>query len=215
MNQHLGETVLSVFGAFESGNIRYALLRDLSGALPNNYTGESDIDIIIHPEDWFEARQLLKNNKWFEVMHPFDNLKDFVFLYGMQRFKFFIRGAAKLDVCFQLACRSTNDGEWIPIDQEIQDSVWGGRYLCEKKKCYVLDPVDECVHLLARAFFDKNQVPIDYSERVMFLYSKIDSEKFQKCLELVFFRAAREVHVLVQNGSLMDLKKCILSFDDY
>ena len=65
---------------------------------------------IIHPEDWPQAQQLLKVEKWFEVLHPFDNLRDFTFLYGMTPFRFFIRGIAKLDVCFQLACRSTNAG---------------------------------------------------------------------------------------------------------
>ena len=63
-------------------------------------------------------------------------------------------------------------GEWVPLDQDIQDSVWENRRRDEAKGCYALSPLDECVHLLARAYFDKGCMPSEYRDRIEQLYAQ-------------------------------------------
>lgn len=207
--------VMEITNAFEAENVRYAICRDLENALPADYAGEADIDLVIHPEDWSNAQGILKSRNWFEVLHPFDNLSDFVFLYGVKRFRFFVRGEAKLDLCFQLACRSTNAGEWIPLDQEIQDSVWANRKWDDQRRCYTLSPVDECVHLLARAYFDKKSVTELYRSRIQELYSEIDECDLEYRLRLVFFRATGDIMSCLRSGEITELVTRVTAFHDY
>lgn len=207
--------VMSFLRALDARNLQYAVVRDLNNVLPDRYMGEADVDIIINPRDWQQAKDVLLSMKWFEVLHPFDNLRDFTFLYGMRRFKFFIRGNAKLDICFQLACRSTNAGEWVPLDQTIQESVWSNRKWDESRCCYVLSPLDECVHLLARAFFDKQKVTQEYLTRIEHLFNKIDAELLEDRLKLVFFKAAGTVMACLRNRELDQLVDRVRSYDNY
>lgn len=207
--------VVGLFRAFDAKGVRYAVLRDLNNVLPLDYDGEKDVDVVVHPGDWVEARQVLSAERWFEVLHPFDNLKDFTFLYGMEKFRFFIRGNAKLDVCFQLACRSTNAGEWIPLDQEIQESVWRNRCWDGSKGTYILSPIDECTHLLARAFFDKKEIDFAYRQRIASLWRILDEAEMERRLRLVFFRAAKEVVFCVRSSDYDGLIARLAAFHDY
>ena len=207
--------VMEITKAFAAKNVRYAICRDLENLLPNNYTGKADIDIVIHPEDWLNAQSLLKSQNWFEVLHPFDNLSDFIFLYGAKRFRFFLRGRAKLDLCFQLTCRSTNAGEWIPLDKEIQDSVWANRKWDSKRQCYTLSQIDEFVHLLARAYFDKKDVPELYRARIEELYTSIDASEIEHRLKLIFFHATGSVMTLLRSSRISELFTTVNEFHDY
>lgn len=207
--------VMEVITAFDSNNVRYAICRDLENALPKDYLGEADIDLVIHPEDWSDAQGILKSRNWFEVLHPFDNMSDFVFLYGLKRFRFFVRANAKLDLCFQLACRSTNAGEWIPLDQEIQDSVWLNRKWDDQRQCYMLSPIDECVHLLARAYFDKKGVTELYRLRIQELFSGVEESELEHRLGLVFFRAAGEIISCLRSGKISEIVTRVTAFHEY
>lgn len=207
--------VMEVLNAFNSKTVRYAICRDIENALPEDYAGEADIDLVIHPEDWKLAQGVLKPQNWFEVLHPFDNQSDFVFLYGVKRFRFFVRGSAKLDICFQLTCRSTNAGEWIPLDQEIQDSVWANRKWDDLRQCYMLSPIDEIVHLLARAYFDKKGVAEAYRLRIQELFSGMDEADLEHRLRLVFFRAAGEVMSCLRSGEIGKIVTRVTAFHDY
>lgn len=207
--------VIEVLNALNSKKVRYAVCRDIENALPENYKGDADIDLVIHPEDWKPAQTVLKSQNWFEVLHPFDNQTDFVFLYGVKRFRFFVRGSAKLDICFQLACRSTNAGEWIPLDQEIQDSVWANRKWDDERQCYTLAPIDEIVHLLARAYFDKKVVTEAYRLRIEELFSDMDESELEHRLGLVFFRASGEVMSCLRSSELDAIMTRVTEFNDY
>ena len=207
--------VIALLEEFDSSNTRYAVVRDIENALPKAYLGDRDVDIIIHPEDKFRAAELLQTNGWLKVLHPYDNKRDFVFLYRMDRFEFYVKGNAKLDICYQLACRSTNAGEWVPLDQEIQESVWLRRERDGAKCCYVLDPIDECVHLLARAFFDKRVIPQGYRERISDLFLKVGEAALSERLRLVFFSAAPVVVSVIKEDDFDMLHQRVLSFVDY
>ncbi len=215
MTSFAASNVMEVLNAFNSKKVQYAICRDIDNALPENYAGEADIDLVIHPEDWKLAQGVLTQQNWFEVLHPFDNLTDFVFLYGVKRFRFFVRGSAKLDICFQLTCRSTNAGEWIPLDQEIQDSVWANRKWDDLRLCYTLSPIDEIVHLLARAYYDKKGFTEAYRLRIQELFLGIDESDLEHRLRLVFFRAAAEVMLCMRTGEIGEIVARVNAFHDY
>ena len=62
--------IINMFFDFEKAGITYALLRDVDKILPELYSSDKDIDIIIRPESRKQFIQYLHSNKWKRVEHP-------------------------------------------------------------------------------------------------------------------------------------------------
>ena len=66
--------ITNMFFDFEKAGITYALLRDVDKILPELYSSDKDIDIIIRPESRKQFIQYLHSNKWKRVEHELIHL---------------------------------------------------------------------------------------------------------------------------------------------
>ena len=152
------EKVLNLFRQLEGQNIAYAVLRDLEHSIPDKVDNTKDIDIIVYEKDKDKFHKFMKQNKFTQVRHPWNFENNFVFLYAMDPLEFYVKDIFHLDICYQLCCRSSDHGEWLPIDQMVQKSVWENRRKNLQYGYFQLSAEDEFVHLITRCIFDKNAI---------------------------------------------------------
>ena len=120
-----------------------------------------------------------------------------------------------LDVCFQMSCRSLNDGEWIPLDESIQKSSFQNKREVESPWLYELSYEDELIHLVTRSIFDKKKFESPYIERIEFLISKIKVDSFSEKCEKVFFKFSSSLISLIEQKKFSEIRIKYLSFKDY
>lgn len=207
------DDIKEVFDCLTEESIQYALLKGVEDAIPS--VGGKDVDIIIRRDCVDNFEEVIKRYGFVRVLHPYDNLKDFTFLYGMNEFRFYQNHVCSLDICFQLSCRSTNNGEWVPLDLEIQRSVWENRRYDEGFKCYMLSFEDELIHLLTRLIFDGKKYNNKYANRIGILLDKVSKEVLYEKMKLVFFKFSGFLMDFLYNNQLDDISQKYIKFTEY
>lgn len=199
--------VSSFFLKLNRSNINYILLRNLNNELPDKLPFNKDIDLIINEFDELKFDTFLQNDGWKKKKHP---LGHFPYLYGLKPFKFYFKNGVKLDVCYQLACRSLNKGEWFPLDMEIQTDLWNDKIIIKNKPWrFTLSKNDELVHLTTRCIFDKKKFSDDYINRIEELLPEIDSEKVFNKFNLIFFKYSK---ILLQKLTNKEYDNIIINY---
>lgn len=209
------DAILDIFRILNESGINYVLLRNIDCELPNKFKGNKDIDILVKQEEKKMFYNLMKINKWRKCPHPLDLAGDFTFLYAMDRFDFFTKKGINLDICYQLSCKSTNAGEWMPLDQFINNSVWENRKINKDYGWYEMSREDELVHLLTRCIFDKKTFSSNYIIRIEDLFRDIDINKFIERIELVFFKFTPYLLKHIENKRYQIIRNEYLKFIDY
>jgi hypothetical protein len=207
--------IIELFNMLNQNKIEYVLLRNIGNELPNNYTSNKDIDILIHPNSKEKFHQRMKSNKWTQIKHPWDFGNNFVFLYAMDKFEMFTKDNINLDVCFQLPCRSINKGEWMPLDQMIIDSVWENKYKHPEFNWYQMCTEDQLVHLISRSIFDKKQFTDLYIIEIRALYKKANLEDLTNKLNLVFFKYTPNLIKSIESNNFEIMVNDYMQFSDY
>lgn len=207
--------VLQFFDSMNKRKIEYVLLRNIDNELPNNYGPEKDIDILVKKESKKDFHMFMKDCHWIKVRHPWDFGSNFVFLYAMDRLEFFEKEDIHLDVCYQLCCRSVNNGEWMPVDMIIQDSVWQNRRRNSEYPWYEMSEEDQLLHLLTRCVLDKKKFPDGYKKEIQRLLPLVDLEVFMSKLNVVFFNFSKRLVQMLNSGFFDDIPHEYLTFVEY
>ena len=184
--------ITSLFSILNSTGHEYILLRNIGNELPFSLSKGKDIDLLTRQGSGLESFLITQGFK--EASHPHQND---VFLYGVRKFKFFHnkKNNILLDLHYELACRSLNAGEWIPLDQYIQRSVWTN---CKSSSfdsltAMVLDEHDELVSLVVRCIFDKRNFPAGYRARISELLDLCQANNLIERFGLVFFKYTNQL----------------------
>lgn len=205
--------VLDFFSILNMNNIDYILLRNLEDELPKNLLINKDIDIIVNEKDSKLFSQLMIQNNWKQKEHPFRNVP---FLYGMKPFQFYYKNGIYIDVCFELACRSLNKGEWFPLDMKIQEALWmNKKHIRDKPWEYCLSHEDEFVHLVTRCIFDKKEFTDSYIKRLNFLRTVVDFDQVSSKFKLIFFKYTKPLIHLISEKKYKGIIKKYLQYKDY
>lgn len=208
--------ITDFFEILEQSNIQYLLPRNINNEIPEALPIDKDIDILIFPSDKGRCNEALLNAGWKLGKHPWDFGSNFKFLYSMDSFRWYTKDSLHIDVSYQLCCRSPNQGEWVPLDQEIQDSAWGNRLVDTNSPWkWSLCVEDELVHLLTRCVFDKKDFNVGYTERIEELVDIVDFVEVESRLKHVFFMFSSTMISLVKSGSYSDIIESYFSFSDY
>ncbi len=208
--------IKSSFEILQQHDIKYILLRNIDNELPDNLSRTKDIDILIHPLSLLSAHRVLTKSGWRQIRHPWNFGNNFIFLYSMAAFRMYAREGLHIDVACQLACRSPNQGEWMPLDQIIQDSAWAERrYEPDTIWKYRLGHEVETIHLITRCIFDKKQFHDGYRARIEELLLVLDMDKFRLLLELVFFFFFPVLEALLHSMQYDRVRHEYLKFSDY
>jgi hypothetical protein len=211
-----GICVVELFDALNDNAQEYILMRNNLKELPDQLERGKDIDVLIR---WSERDQffaILDKLGYRYLHHPhFDN----VFLYGVKKYEFFQNpeNGIIVDVHFDLACRSLNTGEWIPLDQEIQLSAWENRQLIHygRMSAWMLDSEDLFVVLIVRSVFDKKEFRIEYTAEIRRLLPLIQRNQVLEKLYLVFFKFAPLLLHIVEVGDFHHIVTTYMTYSDY
>jgi len=210
--------VVEVFSQLNSFQRPYILLRNIDNELPDNLKYGKDIDILINKSDEASFKEFFKKIGYNPIKHPLANN---VFLYGVDRFEYMYANKNNhilIDPCFQLVCRSLNAGEWIPLDQIIQESAWHNRRFVEQNNnlsYWSLSYDDEFITLIARSIFDKRTFAQGYIKRIEEIYSLISLDNVNKKMNLIFFKFTPLLLQLIENREYSDLVDRYIKFKDY
>lgn len=204
--------VLDLFKQLEEKEISYAVLRNLDNRIPNHIDSTKDIDIIVLDKDKFEFQYFMKKNGFRKERHPWDFGENFIFLYAMDKLDFYIKDEMILDICYQLCCRSTDHGEWMPLDQMIQQSVWKNRKRNAVYGYYELSFEDEFIHLVTRALFDKKKFPPEYRERLNQLIECINERDVMEKLKVIVFNYADKLLEQIKQKKYEKIYKNYIEF---
>ena len=207
--------VVRALSALADGDIPYRLLRNTANELPDNLKIGKDIDILARWNDFGRLDRLFKHIGFRRVLHP---LRGDQFLYGVHPFRFYKNSRLNIfiDVHFELACRSLNQGEWIPLDRAIQARAWAGSSPHHIGGVIVagLPRACECLHLLTRCIFDKREFDAGYLHRIEELTDLLSDAELLEVIQPVFFkfsmlllkllRARRYEEIIMAHSHFMD-----------
>jgi len=208
--------IKEAFDLLNTSGLEYLLMWNIDGELPESLPEGKDVDILIRKEQETELVGFLEAHDYEEIAHPF---RDDVFLYSVDKFRKMRhrKNNVLLDLNFQLTCRSLNAGEWIPLDQTIQESAWENKRFQEETgfSRWTLGVEDEYVTLLARAVFTKRIFDEGYRASIDRLRNKVDERDVLQKLEKVFFKFAPYLIAQVRKGEYDTIVKNYIQFREY
>lgn len=213
---HSGD-VVNIFNLLNQGGLKYILVRNINNELPAGIAVGKDIDILVKKQDEGRFCAFFDKNGYEAISHPF---KDNIFLYGVDRFLFKYNNNNNIlfDLNFQLAVRSLDAGQWIPLDQLIQKSAWKNRRFEQGENGFSywsLSYNDEFVCLVARSVFDKRKFEQGYIDRINELYQFVDRNDVMAKLNLIFFKFTPCLMRLISDCNYHDIVSEHLSFMEY
>ena len=217
MNLINSQELINVFTLLNKNQSEYILLRNINNELPNGLEVGKDIDILVNKKDESKFINFFALNKYETINHPF---KYDIFLYGVDKFEFKYNNNNNIlfDLNFQLAVRSLDAGQWIPLDETIQISAWKNRrfeQVSEDFGYWTLSYDDEFICLVARSIFDKKEFQIGYINRIDELFLLIDKEKVIEKLNMIFFKFTPYLLELIETKSYSQIIKNYLEFKEY
>ena len=209
-------SIVNFFKSINESKIDYILIRNISNEIPEFLQEGKDIDLLINYRDHEMVHLFLQKNNFKRIPHPHRNN---IFLYGVNKFNFFINSdKVILDLNYQLACRSTDAGQWIPLDQTIQQSAWRNKKFITINKDFgywSLSFEDEFITLITRSVFDKNEFNQPYVKRIRELYQSINIKEVILKLELIFFKFTPYLLDLIDKDKYDIIVNHYLTFKDY
>ncbi len=216
MNLINSQELINIFTLLNKNKLEYILLRNINNELPNGLEVGKDIDILVKYEDRIKLLDFFKENKFTEITHPHTNN---IFLYGVNKFKFLKNQENLLfDLNFQLTVRSLDAGQWIPLDQIIQESAWNNRRLEQLGNDFgywTLSYEDEFVVLVARSIFDKKEFQSGYINRINELKKLTDENDVIKKLNMIFFKFTPYLMEYIEDKNYQTIIKNYLEFKEY
>lgn len=209
------QEILNLFNELNKQNIKYVLLHNINDELPNNLSVNKDIDILVKDTCKSAFQSFMKVNAWKKIRHPYDIGNNFMFLYNMDKLEMYRKNRISLDICYQLNARSINNGEWMPLDQEINTSIWIGRKKNKIYPWYELDIENQVLHLVVRCIFYKKKFSCKYVESINHYFEKSSKEILEQKFSLVFFKFAPYLIELIELKKYGDIISEYFAFSNY
>lgn len=139
-----------------------------------------------------------------------------LYLYGMEHFEYFAGEKLKVVMCCQVACRSTLNGEWVPLDRCINLSALNDAVQGDGADALpVLCPVDMICYLLAKGVYTQEHFDDNDIERINEAIKSVTDEDLMRKLKMVFFSFASKMLELVKEGKFDSLRSELWQYSEY
>jgi hypothetical protein len=209
------EDVAELISTLNQAPAEWLLLRNSGGELPDRLPDGKDVDVLARFESRGEMQRFLEGRGYTRVRHPLRSEKR---LYGVHPFEMYrTRRGVLLDVCFDIAVRSLDRGQWIPLDQLIQASAWENRVFrrLATQDVPMLGNEDLFVTMVARCMFDKREFSAWHSDTLSRLLATGDEKKILDRLGVIFFGYGQRLldHIRAKRFAL--IVRDYLSYSDY
>lgn len=138
-----------------------------------------------------------------------------LYLYSLKRRKVFIKDALTVSFNYKLACRSTLNGAWVPLDRRINDGALERAIFDTERGFRVLSPEDEVCYLLASCIYTIKGFSSDHRSRISDSMKRGDAEEIKKKLSKVFFYFTDRLLQMVKDRDYDDIIPALYAFAGY
>ena len=191
--------ISKIVDKFDANNISYAFLKD---------SGNS-VNLLIEFGDVSKVSKLMKELGFQKRKSP---TKD-IYMYGMNKFVYFQKADFQVIFQFQISCKSSLHGEWIPLDRVINIGALERRTKIDG--IYYLDAVDYLCFLLADSVYTEGTFTDKRSSMIIDLYEKVDKAVFASKIEKVFFKFSKKIVSFIEEQRLDTVISALYRFSDY
>lgn len=136
-----------------------------------------------------------------------------LYLYGTKRFMYYSVYGITLIVCCQLACRSTLNDGWVPLDRKINGHALEDLRL--EERIYFLGAENELCYLTAKCIYTEKNFCASDIKRIEACMSVIDRELLLPKLEGIFFRFTDGLLQLLEQRKYIDIIPALWRFAAY
>lgn len=212
------DEIKNIFSLLNKSKLNYIITWNIDNELPSALKVGKDIDILIKKNDEKKFINFFHTNNYQTTNHPF---KYDIFLYGVDTFEFKYMNYDNnidFDMVFQIAVRSLDAGQFIPLDQKIQVSAWRNKRF-EKSSddfgYWTLSYEDELVCLIARSIFDKGEFKGGHTKRINELLKLINKNDVLDKLYVIFFKYTPQLFKHIEDKDYNGIIKDYLNFKEY
>ncbi|GHU02869.1 hypothetical protein FACS1894147_05780 [Spirochaetia bacterium] len=168
--------------------------------------------LLVSPDQKHKLCNILKRMGW--KLQKNSRRRE-TFLYGMDPFKDFVYKGDAVTVCFQLACKSTMHGEWIPLDRKINNHALETRRLNAEDGLYYLEERHDLAWRLAKIIFtNRFFTPVDI-EKIQNNEYLLNDKGLIGFIEGIFFKFTPILIGMVQKRDYERIIPACFSFSDY
>jgi hypothetical protein len=209
--------ICNIFKALNSEKIEYILIRNINNELPKSLIIGKDIDILIKKENKQKTLSFFKNENYHVAPHPHKNN---IYLYNIDKFIYLQNKHNRIifDLQFKLVVRSLDAGQWVPLDNRIQESAWINRRfkkIDDEFGYWTLSYDNELIMLITRCIFDKRKFQKGYIKRINELKLKTDLNGVEKKMKLIFFKYAKYLLEHIKNNNYNQIIENYIQFKEY
>jgi len=213
MNTAKSDLVIKLFDTLDAQGVNFVTLRGFN-LIPHKVSVKEDVDLLIHPDSINLATELFKNHGFTaSSIDP----EGTVYLYNTHPSVFFVH--KPLDIAIhvveELAYKSLHRCEMVPLDKELQESIFENKRRVDEIWKYMPSYEDELLMLLCRCIYDKRTVPENYKDRIEELSHKTEIDKLHKYCNSVFMKSTPLLLSTVAKRETEYIFERYITFCDY
>ena len=133
----------------------------------------------------------------------------------MDHFLYFTMDDVNLVVCCQLACRSTLNGEWVPLDRKINNFALDRVVKDKDTTLPIPAPEDMLCYLLAKCVYTEEEFSEKDIERIENCMNQVKEPQLSDKLEGVFFYFTPSILEMVRKGQYSDIIEALWCYSEY
>ncbi len=172
---------------------------------------ENLLRILVDAEQKEQYVQLIRKLGWQQQK---DTSKD-LYLYGMDHFLYFTMENVKLVVCCQLACRSTLNGEWVPLDRKINNYALE-RVVTENAAVMPVPAAEDYLcYLLAKCVYTEEAFCKEDIARIENCMKQVKEPQLSDKLEGVFFYFTKNILEMINKNQYDEIVEALWCYSDY
>ena len=208
------KSILNFFEILNNSDIKWILVRNSNNEIPLNHNKSKDIDLLIHEDCKIKIRELFLLNGIKKIIHPLNSATR---IYCLEPFEMYItQDKLLIDITYKLSVKSLDKGQWLPLDQKIQESAFDNSKIFEMMgvSIKILSVEDRVVEMITRAIFNKRIINLSELREVNQLIGECNLEALIERLKLVFFKFTDKLLVSISKEDI-NLIEAYLKFKDY
>ena len=212
------DEIKNIFSLLNKSKLNYIITWNINNELPSALKVGKDIDILINKNDEKKFINFFHANNYQTTNHPF---RYDIFLYGVDRFEFKYMNYDNnidFDMVFQIAVRSLDAGQFIPLDQIVQESAWKNKRfekISDDFGYWTLSYEDELICLVARSIFDKREFKSGHIKRINELFKIINKNDVLEKFNMIFFEYTSRLIKYIEDQNYNEIINNYLKFKEY
>lgn len=174
---------------------------------------DNRMTILCLKQDYVIIEQILKENGYFKLIHPFSKYHGYRYEYQLTEFLLYSNEYNQIEIFFEIPCMSLTPKVLIPLDKMIQKYAWEMPDV-ENKRFYI-NPKVYMVYLISNAIFRKKM--FEKKERIWIIRNKqnLEDKQTYEMLCKVFFKFTDTLIDKINKEQFDDVYKSYITFCSY